>query len=211
MSQAQSEKAPSKGAQTRERILELAEATVLQKGFAATSIDELIAASGITKSGFLYHFHDKQDLARALLQRYLDKDKAILDSIFSRAEALNEDPLHGFLVGLKFFAEMMADLPNAHPGCLAASFTYQDQLFSRDIREMNQSGLLAWRKRFRATLDRIAERYPPKVEVDLDALSDMLTVLVDGGITTSRALGSKRVLPDQVILFRTFIRSIFMP
>jgi hypothetical protein len=37
---------------TRERILDAAESSVLAKGFAGTSIDELIAAVGITKSGF---------------------------------------------------------------------------------------------------------------------------------------------------------------
>lgn len=40
------------------RILEVAEAAVLAKGFAATSIEELIAAVGITKSGFFYHFKE---------------------------------------------------------------------------------------------------------------------------------------------------------
>jgi hypothetical protein len=35
----------------RERLLESAEAAVLAKGFAATSIEEFIAAVGITKSG----------------------------------------------------------------------------------------------------------------------------------------------------------------
>ena len=116
---------------TRERILEVAEAAVLAKGFAATSIDELIAAVGITKSGFFYHFKDKGELAKAMLLRYLEHDKALLDGLFRRADELNEDPLHGFLVGLKLFAEMMADLPEVHPGCLAASFAYQDQLFNR--------------------------------------------------------------------------------
>jgi AcrR family transcriptional regulator len=42
------------------------EAAVLEKGFAATSIEELIAAVGITKSGFFYHFKDKNELAKAL-------------------------------------------------------------------------------------------------------------------------------------------------
>jgi AcrR family transcriptional regulator len=46
----------SKGEQTRERLLDLAEERVLHKGFASTSIDELIAAAGITKSGFFYHY-----------------------------------------------------------------------------------------------------------------------------------------------------------
>jgi AcrR family transcriptional regulator len=53
----------------RERILELAEESVLAKGFQATSIDELIAGAGITKSGFFYHFKDKTELARSLLVR----------------------------------------------------------------------------------------------------------------------------------------------
>jgi AcrR family transcriptional regulator len=57
---------------TRERILEVAESAVLAKGFAATSIEELIAAVGITKSGFFYHFKDKSELAKGLLLRYLD-------------------------------------------------------------------------------------------------------------------------------------------
>ena len=57
-----------KGAETRERILEIAEASVLAKGFAATSIEEVIAEAGITKSGFFYHFKDKNELARAMLR-----------------------------------------------------------------------------------------------------------------------------------------------
>ncbi len=56
-----------KRASAREKILELAEASVLQKGFGATSIEELIAGAGITKSGFFYHFKDKNDLAKALM------------------------------------------------------------------------------------------------------------------------------------------------
>ena len=67
----------------RERILEVAEEAVLAKGFAATSIEEIITAVGITKSGFFYHFPDKSDLAKALLQRYIDTRKDCLMTSFS--------------------------------------------------------------------------------------------------------------------------------
>ena len=63
--------AARKTTDTRTRILELAEAAVLEKGFASTSIDELITGAGITKSGFFYHFRDKGELAKALMQRYI--------------------------------------------------------------------------------------------------------------------------------------------
>ena len=205
------ENVPRKAGDTRERLLALAESAVLAKGFAATSIDELIAAAGISKSGFFYHFKDKGELAKGLLVRYLEQDRQLLEDIFRRGDDLNEDPLHGFLVGLKLFAEMLADLPQAHPGCLAASFAYQDQLFNDEMRKLNAEGMLAWRTRFRERLRMIAERYPPRHEVDLDALADTASALVEGGLILGRVLQDTTILPRQILLFRDFVRMIFMP
>ena len=194
----------------RERILEVAEEAVLAKGFAATSIEEIITAVGITKSGFFYHFPDKSDLAKALLQRYIDQEEELLDDLFRRADELHEDPLHGFLVGLKLLAEMMSDLPNAHPGCIIASVCYQEQLFNREVVDLNASALLSWRRRFRERFELIALRYPPKIPVDFDALADMMSGLTDGGIILSRVLKDKNLLPKQVMLYRDFVRAVFL-
>ena len=199
-----------KGSDTRQRILDAAEAAVLEKGFAGTSIDELIASVGITKSGFFYHFPDKGELAKALLVRYLERENALFDELFGRADELNEDPLHGFLVGLKMLAEMLADLPGGHPGCLVASYCYQDRLFDSEVRELNTAAVLAWRARFRARLGRIAERYPPRISADLDDLADMLSVVADGGIILSKVVADKDALPRQVLLYRDFVRLVFI-
>jgi TetR/AcrR family transcriptional regulator, transcriptional repressor for nem operon len=200
----------NRSASKRERILDVAEEAVLAKGLAATSIEEIITAVGITKSGFFYHFVDKGDLAKALLQRYIEHDIGLLDEIFRRADELHEDPLHGFLVGLKMFAEMMGDLPNAHPGCIVAAICYQEQLFNRDVVDLNATALLAWRKRFHERFELIAQSYPPKIPVNFDALADMVSSLVDGGIILSKVLKDKELLPRQVMLYREFIRTIFL-
>ena len=199
-----------KGGDTRERVLDAAESAVLEKGFAATSIEELIAVVGITKSGFFYHFKDKGELAKALLVRYIARENSLFDEIFARADELNEDPLHGFLVGLKMLSELLADLPRGHPGCLIASYCYQDRLFDREVQALNTAAVLAWRKRFRARLDLIAARYPPRIAVDLDDVADMLSVIADGGIILSKVVKDKDVLPRQVMLYRDFVRSIFL-
>ena len=102
-------------------------------------------------------------------------------------------------------------MPEAHPGCLAASFCYQDQLFNREIRELNADGMLAWRRRFRERLDLIAQRYPPAGSVDLDALADMASTLVEGGLILGRVLKDITILPRQILLYRDFVRSIFLP
>jgi len=199
-----------KSADTRERILDAAEAGVLEKGFAATSIDELIAAVGITKGGFFYHFSDKGALAKALLERYIERESALFDDLFARADELNEDPLHGFLVGLKMMSEMFADLPNGHPGCLIAAYCYQDRLFDKDVRDLTTSAVLAWRDRFRERLDLISAKYPPRLPVDLDDVADMLAVVVDGGIILSRVVHDRSALPRQMLLYRDFVRAVFL-
>jgi AcrR family transcriptional regulator len=201
---------PRKKGDARERILDVAEASVLEKGFDATSIDELIAAVGITKSGFFYHFRDKTELARVLLERYIERETALFDELFARADELNEDPLHGFLVGLKMLAELLADLPNGHPGCLIAACCYQDRLFDQRVRDLNTEAVILWRKRFRARLDAIAARYPPRIQVDLDDLADMLSVVADGGIVLSKALHDPPALARQMLLYREFVKTVFL-
>ena len=195
---------------TRERILQVAESAVLDKGFAATSIEELIAAVGITKGGFFYHFRDKGELAKALLERYVENETRIFDDLFGRADELHEDPLHAFLIGLKMLAELLDDLPQGHPGCMVAAVCYQERLFSREVVEMNAAAILSWRKRFRDRFERIAEVHPPKIEVDFDDLADMLSGLADGGIILAKVLKDRRALPRQVLLYRDFVRAIFL-
>ena len=202
--------AQAKGTSARDRLLALAEVAVLEKGFAATSIDELIAGAGITKSGFFYHFKDKSELAKALMQRYVEEHNGVLAGIFTRADELNDDPLHGFLVALKLFAEMMADLPGTHPGCLVSSFIYQDHLLSREVRELTVAGVEGWRRMFRDRLAAIAARHPPRLAVDLDDLADMANTLVDGGIILSKLMHDKDVLPRQIMLYREFVRAVFL-
>lgn len=199
-----------KGEETRTRILDAAHASVVAKGFGATSIEELIAETGVSKSGFFYHFRDKTDLARALLTRYLDEDERVYDAIFDRARDLVDDPLQVFLVGLRFLADAMADMPRGHPGCLVASSCYYERLFDRDIQEINREGALRWRRRFRAHYDAIAAVHPPKVAIEGDDFADMVSTMLEGGIVMAKALGDPMLLPRQILAFRALVQRMFV-
>jgi AcrR family transcriptional regulator len=200
-----------KGTETRERILEIAEAAVLAKGFGATSIDEVIAEAGITKSGFFYHFKDKSELARAMMLRYVEKNDRIFDDVFDRGRQLSDDPLQSFLITLKLLAEVMGDLPNGHPGCLLATFVYQERLFDREVRALTIDEVRKWSERFRAALAGVAEAYPPQDSIDINDVGDMFSCVVDGSIVMSRALGDSIILQRQILAFRSFVKLIFTP
>lgn len=199
----------SKGARTRERILDLAYDAVIRKGFAATSIEELVEAAGITKSGFFYHFKDKSELARQILERYQAENDALHGELVSRARELSADPLHSFLIFLKLYAETMQEALANHPGCLVATITFQDQSFDREIAAMNEGGLLAWRGVFLPWLEEIAERYPPRIPVDLTTLADNVFGVTVAAIILGKALRDPSAVSRQVLFYRDHIRLAF--
>jgi AcrR family transcriptional regulator len=201
--------AQTKGEKTRERILDVAYESIVQKGFAATSIEELVEAAGITKSGFFYHFRDKNDMARQLFERFLAEDDTIINTLEARAHELSDDPLQSLLIFLNLYAQVMDDMETLHPGCMVATVTYQERLFDPEVKRMNVESLVRMRQRFRDWFDRIADRYTARAEVDLDALADHLTAIVEGAIILSKALGDRGLMGKQTRLYRNHIKLLF--
>lgn len=195
--------------ETRTRILDIAQTAVLAKGFGATSIEEIVTAAEITKGGFFYHFPDKNALARALIERYIEVEDALFDDLERQARQLTDDPLQTYLVALKLFEQMFEDMPNGHPGCLIATAAYQERLFDHDVREINKQACMGWRKRFRRMLEDIAMVYPMRDDVDLDDLSDMIMTTVDGGIVLAKVMNEPKVVAKQVRLYRSYVKLLF--
>lgn len=202
--------ARTKGERTRERILDLAYEAVIRKGFAATSIEELVDAAGITKSGFFYHFKDKTDLARQLIETYTGRNMYFLDALAQRARELSDDPLHSFLVFLKLYAEQMEELTVFHPGCMVATVTFQDHAWDRSVRQLLIDQVVAWRERFIGWMDEIAAAYPPKGSARTEDLADAILAFTYGGMTIARALSDESVISRQTMMFRETVRLHFL-
>ena len=98
-----------------------------------------------------------------------------------------------------------------HPGCIVATAAYQERLFNQAVRDANRRAVLGWRRRFREMFDEIAKVYPPLEEVDLDALADFVSTVVEGGIVIAKSLGEPKMTAGQVMLLRQYIRLLFLP
>jgi AcrR family transcriptional regulator len=199
----------AKGADTRKRILDVAQGSVLEKGFGATSIEEIIAATGLTKSGFFYHFRDKTELAKALLHRYIEEEERLFDEVFARANALADEPLSALLLGLKLLAELFTDLPRGHPGCLVALSCYHERVFNRDIQELNRHAALLWRQRFRTMFQAIMVDHLPREPVSADDLADMVSTVLEGAIVMSKALREPDSMARQILVLRSLLKLVF--
>ena len=202
-------KPQSRGERTRKELLDLAEIAILEKGYAATSIDELIAQAGITKSGFFYHFEDKLELAKELLRRDNAAIEAGLQQMFEAAEAAHPDPLDALLEGMAQYAHAAAASPTSRPSCLAAAFSYQHALFDDEMQQLVLYGLDFKRRIIRERLERAAMKYPPKERVDLEALADMAIAIVQGAMIMDRVRDPPPVMQAQMDLYRTYLRAVF--
>ncbi len=199
----------SKGQATRDNLLDIAEKSILQNGFVATSIEAIIREAGITKGGFFYHFEGKNALAYALMQRYREKDELIFSGLFGRARELTDDPLQQMLVFIKLLAEMMDNLEGLHPGCLVASFTYESHQVNEEVRAITADIVHDWRRLFKEQIDVINQHYPLQLKASSDDLADMLSTVIEGGIVVSRALNDSRILGKQLMEYRRYIQLLY--
>lgn len=196
---------------TRERILAAAHDAVVEKGFDATSVEEIAAAVEISRAGFFYHFPDKNALALALVERHAAFEDRLMTDLMARSAALSDDPLQRLLIMVRLYADVFAGMPNGYPGCIVASAAYQDRMFDGRVKAANRQAVLAWRIRLLALLEEVAAAYPPREPVDLTALADMMNTVVEGGLVMSRALGEPHMIVGQVLLLRQYLKLLFSP
>ena len=118
-------------------------------------------------------------------------------------------PLQQLLLFLKLMAEAMDDLPGTHPGCVVASFAYEAHQFNDEVRELSADGVLSWRQMFLEQFENVAEKHPMKVDESLEALADMLSSVIEGGIVMSKVLKDRSILPNHILQFRNYVRLLF--
>jgi len=78
---------------TRQSILDAAQRIVVQKGFAAVGLNEVLAEAGVPKGSFYYYFTSKDAFGEAMMQSYFDDylttmDRIVADTDKSSAEHL---------------------------------------------------------------------------------------------------------------------------
>jgi len=202
--------APRSGTTTREKLLDAAEALVNEQGFSATSIDQIIDRVDLTKGTFFYHFKTKNDLARALIDRFAAGDQRVLSSSIERAEKLSDDPLQQVLIFVGLLLEVAEQLDaNPQPGCLFATYCYEAGLFDEDTHRVITDAMLGWRRVLGEKLRAAAERHPPRIDVDLDHVADMITVVFEGAFVMSRSVREQGVFTQQIRQYRNYLQLLF--
>lgn len=126
----------SKAASTRQHILRKAFELIYTRGYQATSIDDILETTDVTKGAFYYHFSSKDEMGLAIINELMKP--VITEGFISRLRNSN-DPVRDIYATMKYL--LMED-PFLEPqyGCPAGNFVHEtsgwSKAFNKALREL---------------------------------------------------------------------------
>ena len=177
-----------RGRQMRSAIVDAAAGLMYHNGVHATSLDEVLAASGAGKSQLYYYFDDKADLVRAVIERQLD-------SVLASQPALNHITSWA---GVETWMTQILDAhsepggPFACPlGTMAAELK-NDEAFRPTV----DAAFREWENRLTAGLAALQAAGELESEADPRSLATMVIAALQGGMLVARVRGDIAPLRD---------------
>jgi TetR/AcrR family transcriptional regulator, transcriptional repressor for nem operon len=195
-----------RGQVTRERILDTATALMYDRGVAATSIDDVKAAAGVSSSQLYHYFADKRALVSAVIARQTER---VLDFQETRLlDVEDRDALRAWRDGIVevvqarggaggcpigSLASELSGRDEAHRMALLAAFERWQEVIATGLARMRDRGsLIAAAEPGELALALLAalqgglllaqtRRSATPVAVALDAIIERITVSADGG------------------------------
>jgi TetR/AcrR family transcriptional repressor of nem operon len=194
---------PRDGTATRERILTAAEKLVIDNGYAATSVDQVIAASGTSKGAFFHHFESKLDLARSLVDRYAAADVTNLEAAMKHATEATDDPVGRVDAFLAYFEDAADEIMSEQSSCLYVSILTERQLVLDGTSEPISKAIVAWREGIAGLLREATSGR--RTDLDADALADHVFVTFEGAFLLARSMGDPDHMRAQLRVLRQLV------
>lgn len=189
------------GELTKERLLEEATKLVHDKGFRATSLNNLLNAAGIKKGTLYYHFPGKDDLGLAVLERAKAKFLTTLDEVLTAptpaeslqrflAFVLERHCSRGFVGGCLF-------------GNTALEMSDANTRYADSVSQLFRQ----WTDRIAAVIRAGQEAGQFRQDIPADNLAQVIVSTVEGGIMISRLQKEEGPLKTCLDGLKTFLRA----
>lgn len=185
---------------TKDKLLLAAEQRFLQKGYTATTVDEICSSAGATKGAFFHHFPSKEALALTVVESHGLRRYELL----TQAPGLqSEDPVERLYAFIDHVVDAMME--SDEPACLVAALTLEmagvnakfkavcDEAFGR------LTGFVSTLADEALTARRATSGPTPK------ALADTFMATYQGALILARARGDRQVIRGTLNLFRDYL------
>jgi TetR/AcrR family transcriptional repressor of nem operon len=169
---------------TRERLIESARYLFWQRGFAGTSMADLLAHADVNSGSFYHFFESKEALLRAVLDLYLH---ALRPVIVNPAFAKTDDPVERIFAILAGYRERILQT-DCQYGCPLGRLALEIDPENRPAHKLIADNFQGWIGAVRECVEQMKHRLPR--DTDPEALATYVLAVMEGGVMLSRSYGS---------------------
>ena len=177
-----------KGDKTRAKILDEAARVFNRKGLGATSVNDILKASGTTKGNLYFHFSGKEEIGFEVLKREKHAFMNFLD------EVLNEG---GPEQGLNNFFKAALEKHRQQDfvgGCIFGNTALEASDTSPDFAAFVASVFDDWIMKIAVKIDQTQQSGQMRQDIPARDLAEMIVATVEGGIMQTRLMKSDKPL-----------------
>lgn len=191
---------------TKTKILGAALQLVRQKGYDATTVDDLCRSAGVTKGAFFHHFESKEELAIEATKFWT----LMTDQVFAAAEYhLFEDPLDQLIGYIDFRAQLLKGRSLAECTCFLGTMA-QDQFESHPaIREACYVGIVTHADQVTVMITAAKAKHAPNASWSPESLALHTQAVIQGAFVLAKAKNDVALAADMILHLRRYIELLF--
>ena len=169
---------------TRDRLIESARYLFWARGFAGTSMAELLAHAEVNSGSFYHFFDSKEALLRAVLEGYLH---LLRPMVVDPAFAIVREPVERIFAILAGYRERIL-ATGCQYGCPLGRLALEIDPENAPAHELIAQNFQGWIEAVRECLDAMKPALPPGT--DTEAVATYVLVVMEGGVMLSRSYRS---------------------
>lgn len=172
----------------RDRLLDAAVTLIRRNGFAATSVDQLCAAAGVTKGGFFHHFASKEAMGVAAAERWL----AVTAPLFATAAYHAAPDALARVLGYLDLREQLIEGGSDAFTCLAGTLAQEVHLSHPAIARAAAAAIVGHARTLEADIASALADHGVD-DVDPAGLALHVQVVLQGAFVVAKAIGDPAV------------------
>ena len=186
----------------RARLVESARQLFWEKGYDATSLQDIATAADTNSGSLFYFFRAKEDLLLAVLDRYVEMLwPAVIGPAFSRTT----DPLERVFSILEGYRHGLIYADFKH-GCPIGNLALEVSDNHPRAREKIAKNFDGWRMWIRKCLGEASDRLP--ANLDQDGLAVFVLTVMEGAVMQSRAYRSLEPFDASIAQLRDYFNRL---
>jgi len=185
---------------TRDRLVESARYLFWERGFAGTSMADLLTHAGVNSGSFYHFFESKEALLRSVLETY---QAALRPMVVDPAFAQTQEPVARIFAILAGYRERILQTECKY-GCPLGRLALEIDPENRPAHKLIAENFQGWIEAVRECVAQMEDRLP--AGTDSDALATYVLAVMEGGVMLSRSYASVEPFDRSVAQLREHFR-----